>query len=133
MRKEGIPSRSSLEAHDVGEGLCEDPVMNKYQPFIRHSCIKILGESSTQMMQEFAGDVTAQDLEGRLHTFQRKRRVSQSLRLTTSLNNNKQLLFCIMLQVCVKQLKACPRDEFIKANMTTNHRYSTNELKNIAQ
>lgn len=55
MNKEGVPSGASVDATHIAQNLCNSTFFGGYEDFIRHSCLKIIGESLIQFLKKFEG------------------------------------------------------------------------------
>lgn len=74
QKKAGGPA--AMAGEEILESLCEDSAFFNLQPYMRWSCMKLLGENMNEFLEEFAGQFTATDLINKADNFKRARRVS---------------------------------------------------------
>lgn len=90
MQSRAVPSKTTVEANEVAQGICDHVSFFSMQPFMRYSCMKIMDEASQNFLEEFTGHLTVSDLQSKADSFKRKRRVRHCLYHDFSLQNTHQ-------------------------------------------
>lgn len=102
------PARSQMEGTNVANRLCQDKEYDKFEPYVRYGCMKLMNDHRNEFLKEFAGFVGIPQLNNRAEGFSKKR------------------------HICVKHTKACDAYDFKKANVTSKERTKCKACRLIA-
>eukprot|EP01038_Epipyxis_sp_PR26KG_P004057 gene4057-5800_t len=98
MQQEGKKQSSILEANDLVAGICDRKEFEKFLPFMKYACIKIMEEYRIKFLEYFKGSTTASSMLNKADTFHKKK------------------------NICVNEVKACQESVFNVANVSLKER-----------
>lgn len=107
--KQGSSYSATLNLRNITATLCRKAYFDDYQPFIRHSCNKIIKDEYLKFLRTY--------------------KKAQMKAYENSYTN----LYAKSLQICGKDLKACNLDVFVRSNHTEKDRTKCNACKIIAE
>ena len=75
MHKTGVQPNSELTAQDLIDGICDSEDLQKFQNFVKYSCIKILNSNETYFLEQFQGISSTATVLQKALVFERKKNV----------------------------------------------------------
>lgn len=76
MQKAAKPPLATLEANDLVHLICDNKLFESRQPFMKYGCMKLLEDNRLDFLNQFAGQISLNDILNKAENYKRKRRVS---------------------------------------------------------
>lgn len=94
MQNNGIASGEELDVAPLVNNLCDLKYFDRYAPFMRYGCIKLLNDHTKEFLNTFAGDIAS-----------------------TQFSVSKGNIFSKTKEICVNIANACPDTMFISPSL----------------